>query len=235
MKNSTKKLACGLVVGALIGAATQAHAVTFTVDPSASWIGYMNVSNLPTDGGAFQFGGGWGTADLTATFSGPVLTLGTNNINDPNAYWYKGGGAPGAQGNKIMDANMYVQTADGATSGQSVTFTGVVTSNTLFGHTDSLGNSWTSVAFIKDFAADYSSFTQTTVSLTPGVFSITQAISADPSHHVQYGFETIGSCVWATDAAQFGNIQLQAVPEPATLAFLGTGLALVARRRRSAR
>ncbi len=228
-----KNLILGLALSAVAGAAIQAQAATVSIDPSATWLGYMNVSNLPQDGGAYQFGNTWGTADLTATFSGPVLTLGTNNINDANDYWYKGGGKAGAQGNKIMDANMYVETT-GVYSG-TLTFQGSVLSNTLFGHTDSLGNGWTSVAFIKDFAPDYSSFVQTTVSLTPGAFSISLPLIANPNRHVQYGFETVGSCVWATDAANFGNIQLVAVPEPASLAVLGGALLIGLKRRRSAR
>ena len=235
MKKSLKNAAIVAIAVSTLGAAGQAEAVTFTVDQSATWLGFMNVFDLPSNGGAYQFGSAWGTADLTATWSSPSsLTLGTNNINDPNSYWYVGGGAPGAQGNKIMDANMYVQVADGAFSNQTVTFTGNVVANTLFGQTDSLGNGWTSVAFIKEFTADYSSFTQTTIPLTTGSFSISKAISSNVANHVQYGFQTIGSNVWVTDAASKGNIQIQAVPEPTTMLALGAGLAFL-RRRKSTR
>ncbi|MCE9557849.1 MAG: PEP-CTERM sorting domain-containing protein [Armatimonadetes bacterium] len=233
MKNSKKNLTFGMVAGALMVAA-QASAVTVTVDPSATWVGYMNVSELPQAGGGFLWGSGWGTGDLTAVFTGPNLKLGTNNINDPNGYWYQGGGMAGAQGNKWMDANMYVEPASAGLAGQTLTFTGVVTSNTLFGSTDSLGNGWTSKAFIKDFAPDFSSFNVTEISLTPGTFSISLALGADPARHFQYGFETIGSCVWATDADSKGYVNVTAVPEPASLLALGAGLLLVSKRRRSA-
>jgi hypothetical protein len=234
MKKSLKNAAIVAIAVSTLGAAGQAEAVTFTVDQSAAWQGFMNVFELPSNGGGYVFGSGWGTADLTATWSPLSLTLGTNNINDPNPFWYVGGGAPGAQGNKIMDANMYVQVADGAFSNQTVTFTGNVVANTLFGQTDSLGNGWTSVAFIKEFTADYSSFTQTTIPLTTGSFSISKAISSNVANHVQYGFQTIGSNVWVTDAASKGNIQIQAVPEPTTMLALGAGLAFL-RRRKSTR
>jgi hypothetical protein len=205
-------------------ALTCVNAATVGVDPTAAWIGYMNVFNTPQQGGAYQFGQGWGTADLTATFSGPVLTLGPNTINDPNPYWYSPSGGPGAVGNKSMDANMYVETT-GVYTGQTLTFTGNVLSNTLFGHVNQLGNGWTSVAFIKDFAADYSSFVSVTASLVNGAFSISLPTINDPTRHIQYGFETIGPDVWSTDVGPYGNIQITAVPEPTALALAGLALA----------
>jgi len=204
-------------------ALTCTSAATVTVDPTAAWIGYMNVFNTPQQGGAYQFGQGWGTADLTATFSGPVLTLGPNTINDPNPYWYSPSGGPGAVGNKSMDANMYVETT-GVYTGQTLTFTGNVLSNTLFGHVNQLGNGWTSVAFIKDFAPDYSSSVSVTASLVNGVFSISLPTISDPARHIQYGFETIGPDVWSTDVGPYGNIQITAVPEPTALGLAGLAL-----------
>src|SRR5262245_40553414 len=151
---------------ALMPVATAGAAVTVGVDPGAPYQGFMNVFELPSHGGAYVFGSSWGVADLTASFSGPVLTLGPNSINDPSSFWYTPSGGPGAMGNKNMDANMYVQVDDGSLSGQSVTFTGTVLSNTLI-------SPYTSVAFIKDFAPDFSSSISATAPLSPGVFSIT--------------------------------------------------------------
>jgi hypothetical protein len=109
-----------------------------------------------------------------------------------------------------------------------------VLSNTLFGNVNQLGNGWTSVAFIKDFAPDYSSFVQVTVPLTPGVFSISLATINNPARHVQYGFETIGPDVWITDDGPYGNIQITGIPEPATLFLVGVAGFVIAtcRRRR---
>jgi hypothetical protein len=227
MKTSVKSF----VFCALLGTAISANAVTYEVNPSASWIGFMNVFDIPQNGGfgpyppnlgPYQFGSSWGTADLCAVFSSSTLSLSPNSIGDPNPYWYIPAGGPGAIGNKIMDANMYVEA--GSLPGQAVTFTGTVLANTLSGKTDPLGNGWTSVAFIKDFAPDYSSFVSITAPLVSGVFNISLNTINDPARHVQYGFETLGPDVWITDVAQYGNIQIEAVPEPSSLALLGLGV-----------
>ena len=240
MKSFIRNLAItSLTVCALLGAAIGTNAATVGVNPGAPWLGYMNVFDIPQNGGGgpyppnlgpYQFGSSWGIADLCATWSPTVLTLSPNTIGDPNPYWYVPGGGPGAIGNKIMDANMYVEV--GSLPGQSVTFAGTVLDNTLVGKMDPLGNGWTSVAFIKDFAPDYSSFVSVTVPLTPGPFSISLNTLNDAARHVQYGFETLGPDVWITDVAPYGNIQIEAVPEPGTLALLGLGLIIPALLRR---
>lgn len=194
--------------------------VTVTVDPGASWLGFMNVFETPQTSGAYVFGSPWGTADLVATFSGPVLTLAPNTIGDPSPFWHTPSGGPGATGNKIMDANLYIEPAAGTFTNQTLTFTGNVLANSLVGNVNQQGNGWTSVAFIKDFAPDYSSFVQTTAALTPGVFSISLLTINDPARHVQYGFETIGPDVWITDVGPFGSVQVTAIPEPGTFALM---------------
>jgi hypothetical protein len=177
-----------------------------TVNSSANWVGYMNVFNKPQDGGGYQFGSGWGTADLCAVFTPTGLRLSPNTIGDPADYWYTPAGGPGSVGNKTMDASMYVEI--GSLPGRKLIFSGTVLANTLVSpsNTNALGNGWTSVAFIKDFAPDYSSFNSTTVPLTNGAFSIQLTTVNDPARHVQYGFETIGPNVWVTDVAPFGSV-----------------------------
>lgn len=202
---------CAMAV-CLLGVGVTGNAQTMvTVDPGANWLGYMNVSELPANGGAFAFGSGWGTADLVATFNGPVLTLSPNTIGDANEYWYIGGGKPGAAGNKIMEANMYVE-LNGGLGGQTLTFAGTVLSNTFTSAHQTL-------AFIKDYAPNYSSFNVSTAPLdATGNFSLSLATIDDAARHVQYGFMTTGVNVWVTDVAPYGNLQVTAVPEPTSLA-----------------
>jgi hypothetical protein len=214
-----------LCAALLLGTALNSRAATVTVDPGASWLGYMNVFQLPSNGGGYVFGSGWGTADLRASFAGPVLSLSPNTIGDPDPFWYIGGGGPGAAGNKIMAASMYVESNGGALGGQTVTFTGSVLANTFT-------SAHSTIAFIKDFAPDYSSFNVTSVPLVNGVFSIDLATIADVGRHIQYGFETVGVNVWATDVAPYGQIDIVAVPEPTSLALAGMGAALLVLRRR---
>ena len=201
------------------------NSTNFFVDPSKTWNGYMNVFNLPGSGtyptaapGAFQFGSGWGTADLIAVFSGSGLNLSPNTIGDPNAYWYTPSGMPGATGNKIMDASMYVELPTSSVPGQNVIFSGTVLSNALvsLANTNPAGNGWTCVAFIKDFAPDFSSFNTVTTPMTVGAFSISLVTVNDPARHVQYGFETVGPDVWGTDPALagYGKVVVKTLVSP---------------------
>jgi hypothetical protein len=224
--------AMAFICCAALCVALPVKAATVNVDPNAAWVGFMNVSETPQNGGGYVFGSSWGTSDLAAVFGGGTLTIAPNSVNDPSNFWYSPAGGPGSVGNKTMDANMYVET-NGVYTGQNLTFSGTVLSNTLVGSTNQLGNGWTSVAFIKDFAPDYSSNVTVTAPLTAGAFSINLNTINDAARHIQYGFETIGPDVWATDVAPYGNIKIAAVPEPAMMTLAGlAGLCITAIRRR---
>lgn len=204
-----------LALCALLGSAASLRAdTTVFVKSSANWLGYMNVFELPANGGGYVYGEGWGVANLRATISGSTLTLSPNTIDDPNIFWYQNTsgtatppnvGGPGQLGNKIMEANLYVEVNDGSLSGQEVTFTGNVSAFTLT-------NTHNVVAFIKDFAPDYSSSNIQTVPLTEaGTFSVSLNTLTGSGRHVQYGFQTTGENVWVTDVAPFGNVQIDTV------------------------
>lgn len=227
----------GIASALLFGTQVKSSAVTYTVDPGATWLGFMNVFNTGGAGyglggaGGYVFGSGWGTPDLRASFAGPVLSLKANTIGDPNPFWYTPSGGPGAVGNKIMDANFY-QEFNGPLAGTTVTFTGNVLGNGLVGPVDGAGHGWTAVAFIKDFAPDYSSAVTTTANLPAGVFSISLPTINDPARHVQFGFEVIGPDVWAGDPLSIPSVDIVAVPEPTGMALAGLGAALLVIRRR---
>ncbi|HEY1683636.1 MAG TPA: PEP-CTERM sorting domain-containing protein [Tepidisphaeraceae bacterium] len=197
---------------------------TFTVDPATITDAYMNVSDLPSAGGAYEFGQGWGFSDLAASFSGNVLTLSPNTSIDrdvpTSTYWWQDASGTSA-GNKIMAASAYAE--DDNYAGGTVTFTGDVLSNTLV-------SPYTSVAFIDDFSPSYSLLNSITLPLTPGVFSINLPIGA--GDNLQYGFVTTGPDARLADVSGLGNAQITAVPEPASFGLLALGGLAALRRKR---
>lgn len=211
MKRSLQ--AASLAAAIALTTASRADTV-IQVNAGDPWTGYMNVFDLPEDGGAYRFGSPWGTADLRAVFSGSTLTLSPNTIGDPNEYWYKNTsgvatppnvGGPGQAGNKIMEANLYVQKSDGSLSGQNVKFTGTVNSNTLTEHD--------AIVFIRDWSSGFASKNEVSAPLVAGeTFSIDLNTDPTPGRTVQYGFQVKGVNVWVTDVAPFGKVEIAATP-----------------------
>jgi len=202
MKSPTKNvIMAGLTLLAFFGGLVQGNSqTTLSVDSTKPWIGFMNVFALPGDGGGYMFGSAWGTAALRANFDVTgtnfvTLTPNTNVYNSTDAYWVK----PDGSGNKNMDASFYVQ--DDTLAGQTLTFSGTCISDTLV-------SPFTSVAFIKDFAPDYSFSTPVTATLVTGqTFSIT--LSTSPGDHIQYGFETIGPDVNPGLLDSYGKVVIE--------------------------
>lgn len=215
MKTRFLSLKQSLVAALLVATvATRASAVTVTVNPGASWLGFMNVFDLPSNGGGYVFGSPWGTADLNAAFSGATLTLTPNtsisrDVPLTDTFWWTGSGS----GNKSMAASMYVE--DNGLAGQTVNFTGNVLANTLV-------SPYTSVAFIKEFDGGYGLLNSTAVPLVNGVFNI--SLTGTAGVHIQYGFETVGPNARLDQVAGLGSVQITAVPEPGTAALLVGGV-----------
>jgi hypothetical protein len=232
-----KKMMCIAVAAAAGSVAAAGGSFDGVVlDSSGPWLGFMNVFNLPEDGGDFQFAGPWGVADLVANFDdgAGTLTMGPNTINDPNEYWYQdptGGGnpnpgGPGAPGNKIMEANLYQEVLDGSLAGQTITFSGNVLSYSMTSAHDVK-------VFIRDFAADFSSSIDTFADIdAAGNFSISQTLENDAARNIQWGIQVKGVNVWATDVDPFGTVVFQTIPAPGAAALLGLGGLVAARRRR---
>ena len=186
--------------------------VALTVDGETMTNGYMNVFAPPSAGGGYLSGSGWAVKDLRAQFTGSTsVTLAPCYVADSGTYWYTPSGQPGATGNKIMEANVYGQ-ADGTYAGQSVKFSGTVPSYTLQGGT----SGWSVKAFIRDFAADYSSYNEQAVPISAtGSFSVRLNAVNDPTRHVQWGLQMKGPDVWITELASKGNVVVSALPTAA--------------------
>jgi hypothetical protein len=196
MKQTILKLTAILPASAILLAASQSMAQsTVSVDPSKTWLGYMNVFDLPANGGSYLWGQAWGAADLRAAFTSTnYLTLlpNVNCYNATDSYWVN----PDGSGAKQMDASFYVQ--NDTLAGQTVIFTGTCLTNTL-------AEGYSCVAFIKDFKPDYSGNVSSITTLVPGE---TFTISHDTAvgHHIQYGFETIGPVANPATADSLGKV-----------------------------
>jgi Immunoglobulin I-set domain len=202
MKPSLKTLIIkGLAVSAILcGAITsKAQTTQLLLDPNQPWQGYMNVFNLPADGGAYQFGSSWGNNALiqfyspaTAPYTKSTLQPNTNVWETTDTYWVK---ADKISPNKQMDANFYVQ--NDTLEGQNLTFSGVCISNTF-------ASPYASTVFIKEFDNNYSVINSTVTTAVSGQpFSIN--LQTGGGTHIQYGFETIGPDCNPTNLPNLGE------------------------------
>ena len=224
-------------------------AIAATTASAGNWTGYMNVfQNASGTEGGYLFGSGWGVSDLATTVvtSNPGTINGDELVLRPNfntyadslvgdnaarAYWTNssdGGATPGPLGNKWMNANTFVETANLAVP--SYTLAGTVTSNSL---NTSL---YTAKAFIKvlDPNNGYATVLNDEVTLpASGPFVVTSNLSLYQGLLLQVGFSMNGLNANPADAVSYGSVGVSIVPEPSTYALLAFGgCAAAALRRR---
>lgn len=214
--NPVKVIASTMV----LGAALSLDAQTVTYSASTLTDGYMSwtpttytTANYPGDGGSGS--SGWALSALPATFSGDTLTL-SPNVNTyaaGNTYWTN----PDGTGANQMDGAIYNETT-GTYVNTSLTFTFDVLANTL-------ASGYSADAFIKDFGPGYSYNGEQTVNLTPGIDSVTYAMTGNnPGEIVQFGFELIGPDANPATVSSLGSVEIAPVPEPCSMALAGIGL-----------
>lgn len=164
-------------------------------DASETWIGFMNVFELPANGSAFQFASPWGFGDLVASVDtqANTITLKPNRIGDTAPYWQTDGVL---QGNKLMEANSFVEKTGLAVS--PFTWNGTVSSFTLGteGVEQDLTQGFTATAFIKVLnpANNFDLVFEARVDLIDGEnFQVSYDGSVpDANYLVQYGFTIVG-------------------------------------------
>ncbi len=178
---------------------------------SDNWTGYMNVFELPANGGGYVFGSAWGVADLKTTIDSTANTItlkpnyNTYADNPTDPFWVD---TIANVGKKFMEASTFVE--PGATFNQNnLTFSGTVLSNTL-------DTSYTASFFIKalDPANGYQDvFGGTKVTELPasGNFTVSATSTELASGLiVQYGFVVKGRNGNPADEQNLGSVVISA-------------------------
>ena len=189
---------------------------TVTIDPAASWAGYMNVFNNDSGAqGSYLFGSSWGVTALKTTITGAgdatyadgAITLQPNfNAYDDAVtggvqadidYWTDGAGG----GNKFLEASTLLDYSTNFTEG-SLTFNGTVASNTI-------SSEYTVIAYIKTLDPSAGYATVINQSVTLGATGTNFAVSANDinsSHILQIGFTVSGLNANPDDEATLGKV-----------------------------
>jgi len=202
MKPSFKNcLPLSLLLCGLLGSTFPGYGqVTVKIDSTQEWLGWMNI--YETNGTTWQpASSAWATADLRAAFvptnspnGWPLNTAlvlrpntntyapGTGEPPDTN-FWNFSDGSP----NKVLEANFYRDVGTNY-AGQTVTFTGILLSNSIPGLVNGHpATGWEVLALVKEYTTGYGFIGEDSVALTnPGPFTVARAIAA--GHICQWGF-----------------------------------------------
>lgn len=172
-----------------------------------AWTGYMNVFELPANGGAYMFGSQWALNALVSTpdTGANTLTLQPNfntyadNPTDP--YWVD---QTSLEGNKQMEASTFVE--PGPTfNGVDLTFSGSVLSFTL-------DTAYDVFVFIKGLDSlngfqDVFGGSKIIPITATGNFSVSATAAEIPSGIiVQYGFMVVGRNANPANEAALGSV-----------------------------
>ena len=184
-----------------------ANANTTVFDANATWNGYMNVFELPENGGGYVFGQPWGVPELSAIFTPSInnvkLLPNTNTYaeNPTDAFWVNQ--TTGA-GNKNMEAITFIEPGAGAND-NDLAFGGNVVGNTL-------DAAYTAKYFIKALDpnngyADVFNGSKTFDLPASGTFSVSATAAELPAGLiVQYGFVMVGPNADPATAGALGSV-----------------------------
>lgn len=136
----TKLLTSFILCFCLLSTASAQNYVEFNANDN--WVAYMNVFQLPANGGGYEFGSAWALADVKSTLDVAnnqlILQPNFSTYNATDAYWVD---PTTMLGNKNMEALTFVEPGN-TFNNQDLTFSG-------YADLSSLDSAYTAYYFIK--------------------------------------------------------------------------------------
>ncbi|MDB3906256.1 T9SS type A sorting domain-containing protein [Crocinitomicaceae bacterium] len=195
------------LVGAVLLSTSMFAQNDIEASASDNWIAFMNVTDLPADGGAYQFGSPWALADVQTVLDVPnnTITLQPNfntyadNLTD--AFWVN---QTTMEGNKQMEASTFVEPGP-SFNGQDLTFSGYVLSHTI--DADYEGQFFVKALDSLNGYSDALNGNYIQTLPMSGQFTVTVPAAELPTGLlIQYGFTVIGPNANPLEEATLGSI-----------------------------